>query len=123
MFVNLLKGNLLTILTETWKIHLDFVTMCTFLKTRNGSSGVFIDGKLVAGALQNGSGMISMLNTLPSFRHKGYAQLCMDYFVQYLLKDNLIPCCTVEMSNTASLALQRKIGLKPSHEAFYITRS
>lgn len=71
----------------------------------------------------NGSGMITMLFTMKEHRHKGYAQLCMNYLVQALLKDNLIPCCTVEMTNTASLSLQKKIGLKVSHEVSYISRS
>ncbi|XP_021948945.1 uncharacterized protein LOC110846484 isoform X2 [Folsomia candida] len=90
---------------------------------RNCSSGVYVDNRLVCGAALNGSGMITMLHTLPEFRHKGYATLCMNYFVQTLFKDNLIPCCTVETTNIASISLQRKIGLQVSHDVSYIPRS
>jgi hypothetical protein len=69
---------------------------------RNPSSGVYINGKLVSGAAMNGSGMITMLYTLPDFRLKGYAQLCMNYCAESLLKENLIPvsaCNMIEMMN------------------------
>jgi predicted GNAT family acetyltransferase len=89
---------------------------------RNGSAGVFVDGQIVAGITMNGSGMMTMLHTLEEHRNKGYAQMAMKYLIKILSSQNVVPCCTVESSNAPSIALQHKIGLKFSHQAYYFSR-
>jgi len=111
-----------TFLRDHWK----FATVGTLpyvlkLIQRNGSAGVFVDGKLVGGVTMNGSGMMTMLHTMNEYRHNGFAQMVMKYFIKILSAKNIMPCCTVEASNAPSIALQKKIGLKFSHETYYFT--
>lgn len=78
----------------------------------NPSSGVFVDGKCVAGALISGFGMITSLFTLPEYRNKGYGRLAMEFLFQECARQGCVPVFTVEARNATSIKFNEGLGAK-----------
>lgn len=78
----------------------------------NPSSGVFVNGKCVAGALIPGYGLISSLFTLKEYRNKGYGRLAMEFLFQECAKQGLVPAFTVECRNSRSIKFNEGLGVK-----------
>ncbi len=64
-------------------------------------------------------GSMGLLNVLPEHRRKGYATALEKEFIRRTIEQGFIPFCHVEKENTASIALQEKLGLKRSDTGIY----
>jgi len=100
-------------LVTTWR-HTDEGTgkILEHLLKRTISAGIYIGGKPVAGVIQNTMGYLGMLYTLPEYRKKGYAKICMLHAMKEIAKQGFIPATFVETFNTTSHAFQLSLGLK-----------
>ena len=64
---------------------------------------------------------MGILKILPAYRRRGYAAAMERFVIRRFMEDRLIPFGQVETSNTASAALQRKLGLtKAPRRAYWI---
>ena len=59
-------------------------------------------------------GSMGLLYILPEFRRRGYAEALEKTLIKNTLQSGFVPFCQVEKDNSASLALQRKIGMTVS---------
>lgn len=53
------------------------------------------------------------IDTLPSYRNRGYAALCVSYMIEYMSRQGKCPVWGAEESNLASISLARKLGFEP----------
>ncbi|CAG7785887.1 unnamed protein product [Allacma fusca] len=88
--------------------------------SRGISSGVYINGKIVAGALVTPDGLTGMLYCLKEFRGKGYGRIVMNQVMKEGAESQHIPCCCVEVRNEVSKAFQVKIGFKLAARVNYV---
>lgn len=66
-------------------------------------------------------GSMGILEIFPSYRQKGYAVELEHFIIRYFLQNSLIPFGEVITDNTASTALQRKLGMtKALRRAYWI---
>lgn len=108
-------------LTENWKYTkpgtLEHVkTVLNY----NPSAGVFVNGKLVCGALVNFHGMFGLLYTDPAYRRHGFAQICAKYLCKEMAKRGMVPCSSGQRKNYNSINFHKKLGMKLTHETNYI---
>lgn len=68
-------------------------------------------GELVGFAGSHLEGAMGILEVMPAYRRKGYAAELERYVIRYFMKNGLIPFGQVTAENTASAALQRKLGM------------
>lgn len=67
----------------------------------------------MCGAIQPGFGMVSMLNTDPEHRRRGYATLAMRHLFKEVAKEGLLPCLDGECANeNANKVYREKLGMK-----------
>lgn len=78
------------------------------LCTENGRTVGFIGEHL--------EGSMGLLYVFPEFRRKGYAEALERAFIARTMDRGFIPFGQVEVGNTASFALQRKIGMTVSDD-------
>jgi len=84
------------------------------------SAGLYLEGKIVSGAVQGSNGVMAMLHTQLEHRNKGYGVKVMRHLIKELLKAGLSPCSVAEIKNLASQKLHKKIGMVKSHDVDYI---
>lgn len=78
-------------------------------------------GSMVGFAGGHLEGSMGILKILPAYRRRGYAAAMERFVIRRFMEDRLIPFGQVETSNTASAALQRKLGLtKAPRRAYWI---
>ena len=81
--------------------------------------GIEIDGSLAAFMGRHSEGTMGLLEVLPQYRRRHLGQELEKAYINRLLAQNLVPFCHVESENTASLALQRKLGLVFADQRIY----
>lgn len=87
---------------------------------KNPTSGVYVDGQIVCGAVANANGTLGMLHTDNNFRRAGYAQLCMRFLLKEMAQAGLIPVSSARATNARSCRLHDKLGMNCTHETDYI---
>ena len=75
-------------------------------------SGLFVNGDLVGFIGFHSEGSMGMLHVFDGYRRQGYARLLEMHDIDMALAMGLIPYCHVFFSNTASQALQARLGLE-----------
>ena len=82
-------------------------------------------GKVIIGSIgdrdvgfigEHSDGSMGLLNILPEFRHRGYAEELERIMIDDTLRRGLVPFCQVELDNSASMQLQEKLGLVRSDD-------
>ncbi|NCC64096.1 MAG: GNAT family N-acetyltransferase, partial [Spirochaetia bacterium] len=81
--------------------------------------GVEIDGELAAFMGRHSEGAMGLLEVLPQYRRRHLGQELESAYINLMLKQGLVPYCNVETNNTASLALQKKLGLVFAKQHIY----
>lgn len=76
-----------------------------------GMLGGLVDGELAGFAGIHQEGAMGMLEVLPQFRRRGLAEVLEAAIIARQLERGRFPYCHVRRGNTASEALQRKLGL------------
>lgn len=76
-------------------------------------------GKIACMIGRHGEGSMGMLVVKEEYRRKGYGEIMEKFLINSLLERGLIPYCQVIEGNTASLSLQRKLGLDISENLLY----
>ena len=76
-----------------------------------GMLGGMVDGELAGFAGIHQEGTVGMLEVLPRFRRRGLAEALEAAVIAQQLQRGRFPYCHVRYGNTASEALQRKMGL------------
>lgn len=84
--------------------------------------GGFVNGKIVAMIGLHYQGSMGLLKVKKSYRRKGYGGIMEKFLINSLLEKGLTPYCQIIDDNTASLALQRKLGLDLSNNKLYWMR-
>ena len=86
-------------------------------------TGAFLDGVLAGFIGIHEEGSIGMLEVLPPYRRRGYGEVLLRAAVRLAMKQKKYPFGQIFDGNTASLALQRKMGMTVSEERlFWLTR-
>lgn len=80
-------------------------------RIEEGMLGGIIDGQLAGFAGIHQEGAMGMLEVLPQFRRRGLAEVLEAAVINQQLERGRLPYCHVKVGNTASEALQRKLGL------------
>ena len=75
----------------------------------------FADGRLAGFMGEHLEGSMGLLHVFPEFRRRGYATELEKAVIKRTLQEGCIPVCQIEKSNSASMELQRKLGLTVSH--------
>jgi len=70
-----------------------------------------VDGRLAAFIGRHAEGTIGMLEVLPAWRRRHIGEELEKAYINLLLDQGRIPYCHVDTANTASLALQEKLGM------------
>ena len=73
--------------------------------------GGLVDGVLAGFAGIHQEGAMGMLEVLPQFRRRGLAEVLEAALIDQQLRRGRFPYCHVRHGNTASEALQQKLGL------------
>lgn len=73
--------------------------------------GIEVAGSLAAFMGRHSEGAMGLLEVLPQYRRRHFGQELEKAYINRMLASNLVPYCNVETTNTASLALQKKLGL------------
>ena len=81
--------------------------------------GGYIDGKLAAMIGRHYQGSMGMLVVKEEYRRRGLGGIMEKFLINSLLEKGLTPYCQVIEDNTASLSLQRKLGLDISENMLY----
>ena len=76
-----------------------------------GMLGAEIDGQLAGFIGIHEEGAMGLLEVLPAFRRRGLAETLEAALIQWQLERGFLPYAQVRIGNTASEALQRKLGL------------
>ncbi len=77
------------------------------------------DGDLVGMVGFHYQGSMGMLEVKPKYRHMGYGEQLEKFIIAQKLLKGGVPYCQVVQDNAASLALQKKLGLKISDNLLY----
>ncbi len=80
-------------------------------RIEEGMVGGIIDGHLAGFAGIHQEGAMGMLEVLPEFRRQGLAEVLETAVINQQLQRGRLPYCHVRVGNTASEALQQKLGL------------
>ena len=81
--------------------------------------GGFYNGKIVAMIGRHYEGSMGLLVVKEEYRHRGLGEAMEKFLINSLLEKGLTPYCQVIEGNTASLNLQRKLGLDISENLLY----
>ena len=81
--------------------------------------GGFVNNELAAMIGMHLQGSMGLLFVSEKYRHRGYAEIMEKYTIDRILERGLVPYCQVVEGNTASLALQSKLGLEMSKNMLY----
>lgn len=81
--------------------------------------GGYLKGEIAGMIGMHLQGTMGMLEIKDKFRRKGYAEYMEKFLINTLLDNGKIPYCQIIHDNTASLALQTKLGLKLSKTLIY----
>ena len=81
--------------------------------------GGFYNGKIAAMIGRHYQGSMGMLVVKEEYRRRGFGGIMEKFLINSLLEKGLIPYCQVIEGNTASLNLQRKLGLEVSENMLY----
>ena len=82
-------------------------------------TGAFLDGVLAGFIGIHEEGSIGMLEVLPAYRRRGLGYALEAGAIRRALKEGAIPYCQVIERNTASMELQKKLGLEFSDGFVY----
>ncbi len=86
-----------------------------------GMVGGVIDGQLAGFAGIHQEGAMGLLEVLPEFRRRGLAELLEAELIKSCLKKGQLPYCHIRKGNTASIALQEKLGLSiDTHPVYWV---
>ena len=80
-------------------------------RIEEGMLGGMVDGALAGFAGIHQEGTMGLLEVLPQFRRRGLAEVLEVGLIAQQLRRGLLPYCHVRLGNTASEALQTKLGL------------
>lgn len=83
--------------------------------------GGYLDGQMVGYIGLHGEGSMGMLYVFPEFRRRGYAEALYRTLINNQLKKGRKPFAQIIAGNEASLALQKKLGLRVSNGIVYWT--
>ncbi len=78
---------------------------------RGSVFGLFEDSKLAGFIGEHEEGGMGMLTVFEPFRRRGHAVTLEKFLIGYIMSFGLVPTCDVDITNSASLALQEKLGL------------
>ncbi|MBG0767774.1 MAG: GNAT family N-acetyltransferase [Spirochaetaceae bacterium] len=78
-----------------------------------------IDGNLAGFMGRHIECSMGMLEVLPQYRRRHVGEALERTYINHLLSQDITPYCHVVAGNTASLSLQRKLGLEVSAELVY----
>ncbi len=81
--------------------------------------GAYGGGETVGMIGMHMQGSMGLLEVKNEYRRKGYAQVMEKFLINSLLDKGLVPYCQIVDDNTASLSLQRKLGLDISDGKLY----
>jgi len=81
--------------------------------------GAFNNGALLGFIGVHAEGSIGLLEVLPKYKRMGVASALESFLIRLHLQKGWTPFCEVLADNTASLSLQRKLGLEISTEHLY----
>ncbi len=81
--------------------------------------GTDVDGHLAAFMGRHTEGAMGLLHVLPQFRRRHLGQALEKAYINRLLDEGRTPFCQVAIGNTASIELQKKLGLTFSDEIIY----
>lgn len=85
--------------------------------------GAYLDGEFVGYIGVHGEGSMGLLYVAPPYRRRGYAEAIYGTLINRQLQKGRLPFAQILEDNTASLALQRKLGLTVSQGLLYWTWS
>lgn len=80
------------------------------------------NGKMLSSALSCHFGGISVLQTDPDHRSKGYATIIIKSMIKELRNRNQIPFATIDKNNDTSLRLFKRNGFERYDEVFWVTK-
>lgn len=101
--------------------HLDFLLAnyrqedseyLAWLLERRALFGLFREGELAGFIGKHAEGSMGLLEVLPAFRRQGIGQTLESFMIDRELRAGNRPYCQVFRENAASLALQKKLGLR-----------
>ncbi|MCR5648246.1 MAG: GNAT family N-acetyltransferase [Oscillospiraceae bacterium] len=81
--------------------------------------GGYLDGELVGYIGVHGEGSMGMLHVFEPYRRRGYAEAIYGTLINDQLRKGRVPYAQIIEDNAASLALQRKLGLRISDGLLY----
>ena len=87
--------------------------MAEIMRT-HGVFGAIADGKLAGFIGRHGDGTMGMLEVYDGFKRRGIGAALERFLINYIMTYGRVPLCDVYTDNTASLALQHKLGLTPA---------
>lgn len=73
--------------------------------------GAFVEGQLAGFVGEHSEGSMGMLEVFPAFRRRGLALALESFQINRYLAQGRVPYDQVIVGNTASMALQRKVGM------------
>ena len=83
--------------------------------------GGYLDGAMVGYIGVHDEGSMGMLHVFPAYRRRGYAEALYGTLINNQLCRGRLPFAQIFADNTASLQLQRKLGLRVSDGLIYWT--
>lgn len=101
--------------------HLDFLQAnyrhedseyLSWLLERQALFGAFREGVLVGFIGKHAEGAMGLLEVLPAWRRQGVGESLERFLIARELERGFVPYCQVFTDNRASLALQKKLGLR-----------
>ena len=81
--------------------------------------GGYHNGKVAAMIGRHFEGSMGLLVVKEEYRRQGFGGVMEKYLINSLLEKGLTPYCQIIVGNTASLSLQRKLGLDVSENLLY----
>lgn len=78
--------------------------------------GIFDHGTLAGFIGEHLEGSMGLLEVFPEFQRKGYGYRLETFLINHFLLQDETPFCQVATDNTASLSLQKKIGMDISEQ-------
>ncbi len=76
-----------------------------------GVFGAFTDSKLAGFIGRHADGSIGMLHVFDGFRRRGIGEALETFMINYVMTFGRVPLCDVYCGNSASMALQIKLGM------------
>ncbi len=101
--------------------HLDFLVAnyrhedseyLVWLLERRALFGLFREGQLAGFIGKHAEGSMGLLEVLPAWRRQGVGQTLESFLIARELEQGNLPYCQLFTDNAASLALQKKLGLR-----------